>query len=84
MNIMANHFKAPRLWPLTKNETINTFQTKENLEYQLSADPMFSPYMTNSFTWLKKSASNPNRGFTDDPAPQEGDVRRFTADQKVT
>lgn len=76
--------RAPKQWPLTKHETITTFNSwKQNLEYTLSLDPNFAPFLASDVTWLKQSRAYPRRGFADDTAPvPEGS--RLTASQKVT
>lgn len=72
--------RAPKQWTLSKTETLNSFTNwKENLVYILSLDKNFSPYLADGFTWLKKSATNPNRGFTDDTS---GNASDQTAAQK--
>ena len=75
--------RAPKQWSLTKNETITSFEAwRQNLQYTLSLDPNFAPFLADNFTSLKKS-QGPLRGFTDDggniPAAQ-----RRTAQQKCT
>ncbi len=64
---MATTHRAPKQWPLTKTETINSFESwKHNLQYTLSLDTDFSPYLVDSYTWGKKTKASPLRGFTDD------------------
>lgn len=59
--------RAPKQWPLGKDETINTFQNwKQNILYTLSLDPNFAPFLVGNFQWQKKSKNAPYRGFTDD------------------
>ena len=66
------HFKAPKQWVLTKNETITSFQNwKQNIEFQLGADPDFARFLVPNVTWTKKSPLNPTRGFVNDPAGPE-------------
>ena len=63
---MSNN-RAPKQWPLTTNETLNSFKTwKENLVYTLSLDKSFAPFLKNGVTWLKQSTVAPTRGLTDD------------------
>ena len=75
--------RAPKQWPLTKNETITTFEAwRQNLTYILSLDANFAVYMVDGATWRKKSTAVQNRGFTND-----GDdvvaANRKTAAQKA-
>ena len=64
---MANSNRAPKQWPLTPNETLNSFKNwKENLVYTLSLDSSFKPYLKDGVTWQKLSSISPNRGFSDD------------------
>ena len=74
--------RAPKQWALTRHETITSFESwRQNLEYTLSLDSSFSPYLQPGVTWKKKTRENPLRGFEDDeddvPAP-----KRLTAVQK--
>ena len=60
--------RAPKQWQLTRNETLNSITNwKENLVFTLSLDPACSPFLVDGYSWQKKTAANPNRGFTDDP-----------------
>ena len=60
--------RAPKQWQLSKKEALNSFRNwKENLIYTLSLDSNFSPFLAEGATWLKKSSTNPTRGFQDDP-----------------
>ncbi len=70
--------RAPKQWPLTKTETLNSFTNwKENLIYILSLDPNFSPFLTDeNVSWKKKSTADPARGFTDDPVTVPEPQRR--------
>ena len=64
---MAATHRAPKQWPLTKTETINSFESwKHNLQYTLSLDTNFSPYLVEGYTWGKKTKTAPLRSFTDD------------------
>ena len=78
--------RAPKQWPLTKSETINSFNNwKENLIYTLSLDKNFSPFVKEGVTWGVKSTASPHRGFTDDTAeavPNQAD--RKTKEDKCT
>ena len=61
--------RAPKQWPLSKQETITSFENwRQNILYVLSLDPKFEPYLEDNASWLKKSPATPNRGFTDDTA----------------
>ena len=76
--------RAPKQWSLTKNETITSFEAwRQNLQYTLSLDPNFASFLLDGSTWLKKSAANPLRGFTDD-AETVPEASRRTAAQKLT
>ena len=79
---IINSNRAPKQWSLTKNETITTFEAwRQNLQYSLSLDANFVPFLADNFTWLKKSSTAPNRGLE----PDGDDVpttRRRTAFQK--
>ena len=78
---MSSHSRAPKQWLLSKNETLNSFTNwKENLLYTFSLDDNFAPYLVDNVTWAKKSQSNPNRGFTNDPTTVR--ENRRTAVQK--
>ena len=76
--------RAPKQWPLTKNETVTSFESwRQNLLYILSLDSHFSPFLSEGVTWQKKTATNPTRGLQSDgddvPAAE-----RKTANQKNT
>ena len=74
--------RAPKQWPLTKTETITSFENwKQNLEYTLSLDPIFAKFLNPDMKWEKKSAYHPNRGFSDDP-PSVLESSRATESQK--
>lgn len=76
--------RAPKQWSLTKNETITSFQAwKQNLQYILSLDNNFAPFLLDNVTWEKKSTAAPLRGQTDDGEDVAVEKRR-TAAQKVT
>ena len=76
--------RAPKQWTLTKHETITTFESwRHNLQYILSLDQNFAPFLVDGFTFLKKSPTNALRGLTadDETVPE---AKRRTAEQKVT
>jgi hypothetical protein len=76
--------RAPKQWCLSKLETINSFENwRQNLQYTLSLDPNFAPFLVVGSVWLKKAKASPLRGFEDDgeDVPQ---AKRRTAQQKVT
>ena len=80
---MAQSNRAPKQWCLTKIETVNTFENwKQNLQYSLSLDGNFAPYLVEGTQWLKKSRSTPYRGFQDDPETVPAAQRRSKS-QKV-
>ena len=56
---------APKQWSLTKFETIFSIEAwKGNLEYRLSLDDQFRPFLNT--TWEKWSKAQPLRGLTED------------------
>ena len=71
--------RAPKQWCLTKHETINSFENwRQNLQYTLSLDANFTPFMIDGSSWGKKSKGSPLRGFKDDADPERTSVpRRF-------
>ena len=76
--------RAPKQWCLTKEETINSFENwRQNLQYVLSLDANFAPFLIDGTTWQKKTRAHPHRGLDDDAAPV-AEARRKTAAQKVT
>ena len=76
--------RAPKQWSLTKRETITSFEAwRHNLQYTLSLDPNFAPYLIDGVTWLKKTTTAPLRGFEDDADPIP-EAQRRTAAQKAT
>lgn len=80
---LHRHDDTPKQWCLTKVEIVNTFENwKENLKYVLSLDPNFAPFL-NDFRREKRTRTNPNRGFTDDPETVQAASRKNAA-QKVT
>ena len=77
-----NSKRAPKQWSLTKNETITTFEVwRQNLQYSLSPDANFAPFLADTFTWLKKSSTASNRGLESD-GDDVPTTRRRTAFQK--
>ena len=73
--------RAPKQWPLTTNETVNSFENwRGNLMYILSLDANFASFLEPGATWLKRTTANPNRGLTDDP---EAANPRVMAAQKL-
>ena len=74
--------RATKQWSLTKNKTIKTFEAwRQNLQYSLSLDANFVPFLADNFTWLKKSSTAPNRGLEPD-GDDVPNTRRRTAFQK--
>ena len=79
---IMNSNRAPKQWPLTKNETITTFEAwRQNQQYSLSLDGNFAPFLAETFTWLKKSSTAPTRGLEFDGNDVPTTCRR-TAFQK--
>ena len=76
--------RAPKQWSLTKHETITSFEAwRHNLQYTLSLDPNFAPYLIDGVTWSKKTTTAPLRGLEDDAEPIP-EAQRRTAAQKAT
>ena len=76
--------RAPKQWPLTKRETITSFEAwRQNIQYTLSLDPNFATFLLEDTTWLRKTNAAPLRGLANDEedVPQ---ARRHTAAQKAT
>ncbi len=72
--------RAPKQWCLTRSETVNSFENwRQNLQYTLSLDANFAPYLVDGCSWLKRTKTCADRGFTDDEA-----AGGRTAAQKVT
>ena len=80
---MAHTHRAPKQWALSKNETINTFDSwKQNLVYSLSCDGKFAQFLADGTTWQKRTRANAQtRGFTNDGDEVEEGLRR-TGQQK--
>ncbi|CAB4026150.1 Retrovirus-related Pol poly from transposon opus, partial [Paramuricea clavata] len=75
--------RAPKQWSLTKQETITSFEAwRQNLQYTLSSDPNFAPFLIDGVTWLRKTTASPLRGFEND-ADTVSEARRRTAEQKA-
>jgi hypothetical protein len=75
--------RAPKQWSLTKQETITSSEAwRQNLQYTLSLDPNFAPFLIDGVTWLKKTTAAPLRGFEND-ADTVPVARRRTAEQKA-
>lgn len=71
--------RAPKQWSLT----ITSFEAwRQNLQYILSLDANFAPFLADDASWQKKS-QGPMRGFTDDGEDIPASRRR-TAQQKCT
>ena len=65
-------------------ETVNTFENwRQNIQYTLSLDPNFAPFLVEGCQWGKKTKTSPLRGFVDDTDAVPADKRK-TAQQKVT
>jgi hypothetical protein len=76
--------RAPKQWCLTKEETINTFESwRQNLQYILSLDTSFAPFLVDGVTWQKKKQDYTKQGLTDD-ADTVAEAIRKTAAQKIT
>ena len=74
--------RAPKQWSLTKQETITSFEAwRQNLQYALSLDPNFAPFLIDGVTWLKRPPL-PLRGFENDADTVPVAPRR-TAEQKA-
>lgn len=76
--------RAPKQWRLTKHETITSFESwRQNLQYTLSLDNNFAPFLVDGTKWTKKTSTTPLRGFSND-GEDEPEASRRTAAQKVT
>ena len=81
---MASTHRAPKQWCWSKVETVNTFENwRQNIQYTLSLDPNFAPFLVEGCLWGKKTKTTPLRGFADDTDAVPADKRK-TAQQKVT
>lgn len=66
--------RAPKPWALTEHETPSSFESwKDNLEYYLSCDADFAPFLdtTNPVQWKKISSGDALRGLKDDDGGKE-------------
>ena len=79
---MAATHRAPKQWCLSKVESINFENWKQNLIYTLSLDNNFAPFLADGFTWLKKTRGQPLRGLQND-GESVPLAHRLTARQKV-
>ena len=76
--------RAPTQWSLSKQETITSFEAwRQNLQYTLSLDPNFAPFLIDGVQWSKKTSTAPLRGFESDNEDVP-EAKRRTAEQKVT
>ena len=66
--------RAPKQWLLTN--------WKQNLQYTLSLDANFAPFLITGITWGKKTRTAGNRNLTDDGADVP-EAQRKTAAQKL-
>ncbi len=72
---------GPKQW--TKHETIISFEAwRHNLQYTLSLDPNFAPYLIDGVTWSTKTTTAPLRGLENDAEPIP-EAQRRTAAQKA-
>lgn len=56
--------KAPRLWALTENKTITSFEAwRSNMAYSMSLNPDFVEFCSADFTWSKKRKGVVNSGL---------------------
>ena len=75
--------RAPKQWTLSKRETITSYECwRQNLQYTLSLDANFAPFLVDQATWGKKTNTSPLRDLRDDSDDTPGLIRR-TAQQKV-
>lgn len=59
--------KIAKPWKLSEEETFSSYQAwQHNMEYTLSKEAAFAPFLAEKFTWTKQTAANPCRGLTDD------------------
>jgi len=64
--------RAPTQWTLTKQETITSFEAwRQNLQYCLSLDINFAPFLVYGFTWTRKTPTTPLRGMVGDGEERE-------------
>ena len=82
--LSMNSNRAPKQGSLTKNESIATFKAwRQNLQYTLSLDANFAPFLADSFSWLKKSSTSPHRGLTSDGEDVPTSRQRTTNQKNV-
>ena len=80
---MTQSQRAPKQWSLSKHETLTSYESwRQNLQYTLSLDANFAPFLLDQATWGKKANISTLRGLRDDTEDTPGSVRR-TAQQKV-
>ena len=80
---MAATHRAPKQWCLSKQETVNSFESwRQNILYTLSCDDKFTPYLEDGRKWDKRTRNNATRGFINDPTTMP-EAQRQTAQQKV-
>ena len=80
---MAQSQRAPKQWTLSKRETITSYECwRQNLQYTLSLDANFAPFLLDQATWGKKTNASPLRDLHDDGDDTPGLIKR-TAQQKV-
>ena len=72
--------RAPRQWSLTKEESVNSFESGGKISSTSSLWTITSR-LADGFTWQRKTAANPNRGLVADVAPVP-EAQRKTAPQK--
>jgi len=74
--------RPPKLWPLSKNETITSFENwRQVVIYSISLNKHFAPFLTNDAKWTISPSTTANRGLSHDgnDVPQ---ADRRTAEQK--
>ena len=73
---------ARKLWELTENETLSSFENwKTNIIYHLTADPNYVEFLEDDCIWKRKT-EDPNRGFCD-LKDAKGAIIGNTASQKA-
>ena len=67
-------FKSPKPRVLHEGETITSFSSwKSNMEYNLSLNNEFAPFLDSAFTWSKnKLVTNKRQRFKSGPYKQDG------------
>ena len=63
---MGDKQRVPRMWPLSKDETINSFESwRGNFLYTLNMDTNFAPFLVSNKTWEKKiKGGSDHRGLS--------------------